>query len=152
VHIVSSGCAYGVVARANHTAVAGDRHTSNAYVVLGDQLVRALVLAQVPDAHIPPAVTANQLALVRVNNDIVHGDTVSVVSLHVAAARVPDLDGAVLRRRHEPLALAVERHARNVGRVPVERQDRIGVRRLDVIQLDCVVARGGEVAFVGGDA
>jgi hypothetical protein len=83
---------------------------------------------------------------------IVDGDAVGVVALDIAAARVPDLDGAVLGARDQPLGLAVKGDARDVGRVAVEGQDRIRIRRLDVIELDGVVARGGEVALVGRDA
>lgn len=112
----------------------------------------ALVLAQIPDPHVPAAITADQLALIRMNHNIIHRHPVCIVALHVPAARVPDLDGAVLARRHQPLALAVERHARDVAGVAVKRQDRVGVGRLDVVELDRVVACGREVALVGRDA
>jgi hypothetical protein len=114
--------------------------------------VAALVLAQIPYPHIAPAVAADQLALVRMDDDVVHGHAMGVVALDVAAARVPDLDGAVLGAGDEPLGLAVEGDARDVGRVAVKGQDGVGVRRLDVVELDRVVARRGQVALVGGDA
>jgi hypothetical protein len=143
---------HGVVTSADHTAVRRDRDGCNAHVVLGDELVAALVLAKVPDAHVAAAVTANELALVRVNDYIVDGDAVGVVALHIAAAGIPDLDGAVFRGRDQPLGLAVEGDACDVGRVAVKGQDRIRIRRLDVVELDRVVAGGGEVALVGRDA
>ncbi len=46
----------------------------------------------------------------------------------------------------------MERDARDVGRVPVKGEDGVGVGRLDVVELDGVVAGGGEVALVGRDA
>jgi hypothetical protein len=46
----------------------------------------------------------------------------------------------------------VERHAGDVARVPVECEDRVWVCGLDVVELDGVVAGGGEVALVGRDA
>jgi hypothetical protein len=143
---------HGVVTGADHAAVRGDGDGRNAHVVLGNELVAALVLAKIPDAHVAAAVTANELALVRVDDYIVDGDAVGVVALDVAAARVPDLDGAVFGRGDQPLGLAVKGDARDVGRVAVEGQDRVRVRRLDVVELDRVVARGGEVALVGRDA
>lgn len=45
----------------------------------------------------------------------------------------------------------MKRNARDVGRVSVKGEDGIGVRRFDVVELNGVVARGGEVALVGRD-
>lgn len=42
--------------------------------------------------------------------------------------------------------------ASDVGRVAVKGEDRIRVRRLDIVELDRVVACGSEVALVGRDA
>lgn len=114
--------------------------------------MRALVLAQVPDAHVSSAVAADQLALVRVDDHVIDGHAVGVVALHAARARIPDLDGAIFGARHHPLALAVESNASDVGRVALKGQDRIWVRGLDLIKLDRVVAGGSEEAFVGRDA
>lgn len=112
----------------------------------------ALILSQIPDAHIASPIATNQLPLVRVNDHIIHRHAVCIVALHVAAAGIPDLDRAVFRRSHKPFRLAVERDARDVGRVPVEGEDGVGVCRFDVVQLDGVVACGGEVSLVGRDA
>jgi hypothetical protein len=46
----------------------------------------------------------------------------------------------------------VEGNARDVARVALKCEERIGIRRLDVVQLDRMVAGGGEEALVGGDA
>lgn len=46
----------------------------------------------------------------------------------------------------------MERDAGDVGRVAVKGKDRVGVRRLNIVELDRVVACGGEIAFVGRDA
>lgn len=46
----------------------------------------------------------------------------------------------------------MEGYACDVARVSIEGENRIGVCRFDVIELDSVVAGGGQVAFVGGDA
>jgi hypothetical protein len=114
--------------------------------------VAALVLTQVPNAHVASAVAANELALIGVDDNIVDGHPVSVVALHIAAAGIPDFDGAVFGRRDQPLGLTVKRYAGDVGRVAVECKDGIGVGRLDVVKLDRMVAGGGEVALVGRNA
>jgi hypothetical protein len=82
--------------------------------------VATFVLAQVPDAHIASAIAADEFSLVGVDDDVVDGDAVRVVALHVAAPGVPDLDGAVFGRRDQPLGLAVECYAGDVGRVAVK--------------------------------
>jgi hypothetical protein len=143
---------HGIVPCTHHTAITRDRHTSDADIILGNQLVRALILAQIPDANIPSTITTNQLPLIRMDDHIIDRNTVRVVPLHVAAARIPDLDGAVFGRSHQPLGLAVERYAGDVARVAVEREDGIGVCGFDVVELDGVVAGSREVAFVGRDA
>lgn len=117
-----------VITRTHHTPITRDRDTRHAHIILGDQLMTTLVLAQIPDAHIPTPVAADQLPLVRVDHDIVHRHPVRVVPLHVPAPRVPDLDGPVLARRHEPLGLAVERDAGDVAGVAFKGKDRVRVR------------------------
>lgn len=112
----------------------------------------AVILGQVPDADAAPAVAADDLALVRVDDDVVGGGAVVVAPLYGAAARLPDLDGAVLGARHHPLALAVEGDAGDVARVALEREQRVRVRRLDVVELDRVVAGRGQEPLVGRDA
>lgn len=140
--------AYSIVTGAHHTAITGNGHASHAHVILGNQLVRALVLAQVPDSNVTSAVTANQLALVRVDDYIIHRNTVGVVALYVAAPGIPDFDGAVLTRCHQPLGLAVECDASDVGRMAVKGENGVWVSRLDVVELHRVVTGGGEIAFV----
>jgi hypothetical protein len=58
--------------------------------------VTALVLAQVPDAHVSSAIATNQFSLIRVNDYIIYRDAMGVVPLHIAASRIPNLDRAVL--------------------------------------------------------
>lgn len=112
----------------------------------------ALVFAQVPYADVAAAVAGDEFPLVRVDDDVVDGEAVVVVALHARAAGVPDLDRAVLGAGDHPLALAVERDAGHVARVPVKGQDRARVCRADVVELDVVVAGRGEVALIRRDA
>jgi hypothetical protein len=146
------GGTYGVVTCAQHGAIAGNSDRGHRDVVLGDELVATLILTQVPHAHGAGAVAADQLALVRVNDDVVDSAAVVVIPLHTAAPRVPDLDGAVLRRRDHPLTLAVEGHARDIAGVSLKGEHGGRVGGLDVIELNSVVPRGSEVALVGRDA
>lgn len=75
-----------------------------------------------------------------------------VAALNGAAAGLPDLDGAVLGARDHPLALAVEGDAGDVARVALESEQRVRIGRLDVEELDGVVAGGGQEALIGRDA
>lgn len=112
----------------------------------------ALVLAQIPDPHISTTVAADQLALIWVNNHVVHRHPMRVVPLDVATSSVPDLDCTVFARGDQPFRLAVEGNASHVAGVTVEGEDGIWVGRFDVVELYGVVPGGGEVALVGGDA
>lgn len=112
----------------------------------------AIVLGQVPHANAAAAIAADDFALVGVNHDIVDGAAVVVAALDGAAARLPNLDGAVFGARDHPLALAVERDARDVARVALKGEEGVRVGRLDVEELDRVVAGGREEALVGRDA
>lgn len=146
------GDAYVVVGGAQQRAIRRHSDAGHRHVLLGDQLVRAVVLRQVPHAHTARAVTADDLALVGVDDDIVGGASVVVGALDGAAARLPDLDGAVLGAGHHPLALAVERDARDVASVALKGEQWVGIGALDVEELDGVVARGRQEALVGRDA
>lgn len=86
------------------------------------------------------------------NDHVVDRNAVDVVPLHRALPRIPDLDGAVLGAGYHPFPFTVESHARDIAGVPFKGQDGIGVVGLDVVELYRVVARGGEVALVRGDA
>lgn len=118
----STVAAYGVVGGTEERAVTSDCDTRDRHILLGNQLVRAVVLAQIPDAYAPAAVTADNLALVRVNYDVVRGGAVVVTPLYRTAPRLPDLDGSVLGARHHPLALAMEGYPGDVARMALEGQ------------------------------
>ena len=112
----------------------------------------AVILCQVPDAHAACSVAADDLALVRVDHDVVGGTAVVIAPLNRAGARLPYLHRPILGARDHPLPLAMEGDAGDVARVALERKQRIRVRRLDVVELYGVVARGGEEALVRRDA
>jgi hypothetical protein len=87
-----------------------------------------------------------------VDHHIVDRRAVRVASLDRATARLPDLDCTILGAGDHPLALAVEGYACDVARVALEAEQRVGVGRLDVVELDRVVAGRGQVTLIGGDA
>lgn len=143
---------YIVVGGAQQGAVGRDRDARHGHVLLGYQLVGAAVLGEVPDPDAAGPVAADDLALVGVYDDVVGRAAVVVAALDGAAARLPDLDGAVLRARDHPFALAVEGDAGDVACVTLEGEQRVRIGRLDIKELDRVVAGGGEEALVGRDA
>lgn len=143
--------AYDIVGSTEKSAIAGNSDTAEADILLGDELVAAVVLRQVPNANTASAIAADDLALVGVDHDIVDRAAVVVTALDVATSGLPNLDGAILGRGDHPLALAVEGHARDVARVTLEGEKGVGVGRFDVVQLDRVMAGGGEVALVRRD-
>jgi hypothetical protein len=95
--------------------------------------VAALVLAQVPDAYVASTVAADELSLVGMDDDVVDGNAMRVVSLYIATPGVPDLDGAIFGRCDQPLGLAMKRYAGDIGRVAIEGKDGIWIGRLYVV-------------------
>lgn len=81
---LSSGQTHGVVACADHASITCNCDTSHADVVLWNELVRALILSQVPDPHVTTAIAADELSLIWMNDYIVDRNTMSVVALNVA--------------------------------------------------------------------
>lgn len=149
---VMGGETYGIVCGAQQGTVASDRNARYRHILLGNQLMGAVILSQVPDADTTSPVAADNLSLIRVNHDVVGGASVIIAPLDGAGACFPDLDSAILGARDHPFALAVERDAGNVACVAFKGHERIGIRGLDVVKLDGVVAGGGEEALVWRDA
>lgn len=113
--------------------------------------MRACVLCQIPYSHASRPITADDLALIRMNDNIVCGRPVVVAALNGAGFCFPDFDRPILGTRHHPLALAVKRYARDVARVSLECQQWIGICGLDIVELDRMMARRGHESLVGGN-
>lgn len=109
-------------------------------------------LSEIPDSDGSSTIAADELSLVRMDNDIIHRSRVKVVALLAAGASIPHLDRPVLRASDHPLALAMKSNTSDVVGVAIEGHDRVRIRRLDVVQLDIVTSGGRKVAFVWGDA
>lgn len=133
---------YVVVPSAEERAVRGNGDAGDGDVILGDELVRALVLAEIPNPYVTAAVATDQLALVGMYDHVVDGAAMRVVSLHSCCASIPDLDGPVLRARYHPFPLAMERDACDVAMVAFESEEWIRVGGTDVVELDFFTASG----------
>lgn len=70
--------------------------------------MRVSILAQIPDLDTASLITTNDFALIRMDDDVVDGTAVTVVSLNVGGSEVPDLDGAVLGGCGHPFCFDVE--------------------------------------------
>jgi hypothetical protein len=113
--------------------------------------VGAVVLGQVPDTDASSTVTADDLTLVWMNDDVIDWGSMRIRTLDSSAACLPNLDSSVLRASDHPFALTVECDTGDVVRVTFESQDRIWVCRFDIVELDIVVASGSEETFIWRD-
>lgn len=113
--------------------------------------MRAIVLCQIPDPNTSSTVTADDLALVWVDNHIVDGASMRVAALNSTASRLPNLDSAILRACDHPFSLAMECDTSDVSRVTFKGEKRVGVRRLDIVQLDGMMTCSREETLVGRD-
>lgn len=90
--------------------------------------MRTIVFCEIPNADASRSVAADDLPLIRMDDNIIYRAAVTVGALDRARPRVPDLDRTVLRARHHPFALTVEGYARNVPRMALEGEERVWVR------------------------
>lgn len=74
-----------------------------------------------------------------------------VYPLYTPIFCLPHLYKSILGASNHPLSLAVKRNTSDVGRVAGKDHDRLGVCRAHIEELDIVITRCGEIAFVGGD-
>ena len=100
------------------------------------------IFAQVPDANVSSTVTADKLALVGMNDNIVDRNSMRIVALNTAGASVPNLNGAVFGASDHPFPLAVKSYASNVTGMTFESKDRVRIGRLDIVEFD-IVSSGG---------
>ncbi len=144
--------AYSIGASAQGRSIACHRDARNRNILFGNQLMRACILSQVPNPDTASAVAADDLALVGMDDYIVDRTTVVIAPLDAAAASLPDLDVAILGTSDHPFAFAVKCDTCYVARMAFEREDGIGIRGLDVVELDRMVARSSEEALIWRNA
>lgn len=143
---------YHVISRDEHAPIGSYSNTPHWDIILGYQLMRTLVLAQIPYPNIPRLIATNQFPLVRMDYHIIHRAPVRIIPLHARRTGVPNLDGPVLTRRHHPFSLTVETDAGDVVGMAFELEHWVWVRGLDVVELHRGVASRSEESLVGGDA
>lgn len=112
----------------------------------------ALVLSQIPDAHIATAVATDELALVWVYHNIVDRAGMVVVALNRAGLSVPDLHCPIFRASDHPFRVAMEPDPCDVVDVALKREYRVRVARFDFVEFDSMVTSGSEELLVGGNA
>ena len=123
---------YSIVGSAQKRTVASNCDAGDGDVLLGDELVGTVVLGEIPDADAAAAVATDDLALVRVDDNVISRAAVVVAALYGAAASLPNLDSAVLARSDHPFSLAVESNSSDISGVALEGQQWVGIRRLDI--------------------
>jgi hypothetical protein len=111
--------------------------------------VRAVILGQIPDPYTSSSITAYDLSLVGMNDHIIDWAAVRVASLDGTAASLPYLDRAIFRACDHPFPLTMKCDASNIARVTFEREERVWVGGLDIVELYCVMASGSKEALIG---
>lgn len=111
-----------------------------------------VVLSQIPHPDTSRPIAADDLTLVGMNHHVIRRTAMVVASLNRSGPRLPDLDGPVLGASYHPFPLAVKRNTCDVSSVALKCQQRVRIRRLNIVQLDGMMASGGKVSLVGRDA
>lgn len=114
--------------------------------------MRAIILCQIPDPNASSAITADDLALVWMDNNIVDSASMRVTALDSTTSCLPDLDCAILRACDHPFSLAMECDTSDVSRVALKREKRVRVCRFDIVQLDSMMTSCRKKTLVGRDA
>lgn len=138
-----------IVSCCEEGAITGNADARNRNIVFWDKLVRALVIAQIPDHEYSAAISADQLALVGMDYDVVDRVVMGVVPLNGSRSCIPYSYSAVLRACNHPFPFAMECDACNVVGMAFEGHDCIWVARLDIVQPDDMPPRGSKVLLVG---
>ena len=149
--LCESKMTYLLISGAKQRSIAGNADTENSSILLRDQLVSTDTLAQVPDTDHTGVVTTDELALVGMNNHIIYRSPVNVIPLQATCTGIPNLHSSVLGASDHPFSLAVECHAGDVVRVTFKGYHGIGIGRLDIKELDIVVARGSQEPLIRGN-
>ena len=85
-----------------------------------DQFVGTAVSSEIPNFDRSGLIARDELALIRMQCEIVDGGGVGVVALRSGGADVPNLDCSIFRPRDEPFRLGVPREGGDVSGVSSE--------------------------------
>lgn len=115
--------------------------------------MRASTLTQVPYPNSPGTITANQLPLIRVDDNVVDRSLVRVIPLNGPRPGVPNLDGTILGASDHPFSLAMECNTSDIVGMALEGHHRACARcRLYIIEFDVQTACRCDISFVWGNA
>jgi hypothetical protein len=89
--------------------------------------MRAIVLSKIPDTNTSSTITADNFALVRVDDYIIYWAAVGIASLNSSTSSLPNLHGTILRTCNHPFSFAMERNASYISGMSFEGEKRIGV-------------------------
>jgi hypothetical protein len=87
----------------------------------------AVVLSKVPDTNTSSAITADDLALVGMNDYIIDWTSVRIASLNSSTSSLPNLDGTILGACNHPLSFTMKRDTSYVSSMSLEGKKRVGV-------------------------
>jgi hypothetical protein len=85
------------------------------------------------------------------NNYVIDRRAMGIASLDRTTPGLPDLHCAIFRACDHPFSFAVECDTCDVACMAFEGEERVWVRRFDVVELDRMMASSGKEAFVRRD-
>lgn len=114
--------------------------------------MRTIVLSKIPYSDGSRTITTNNLALIRMYNNIVHRTPMIITPLNASLPRLPDLDRPIFRTGNHPFALAMKSDAGDVVGVAFEGEDWIRICGFNIVELHVGVGGGSEETLIGRDA
>ena len=143
---------YGVGACAKQAPVGRYRDAGDGNVVFWDELLGALIFAQIPEPYTAAAIASDDFALVWVNYYVVDSNAVVVAPLNGPLFALPHFDESVLRTGHQPFRVAMESDPCDIACVSIKFCDGLRICGADVVELDIVITGSGQHSLVRRDA
>jgi hypothetical protein len=97
-------------------------------------------------------VTADELTLVGMNDNVIDSRFVHVIALQATSPGIPNLHGSVLGAGDHPFAFAVKCDAGDVIRVTFKGNHRVGIGRFDIKKFYIVMTGRRQESLVRCDA
>lgn len=124
-----------VVASHERPSIGSNADAADRHIFARHKLMCAAVFAEVPNLDTAALIARDQLALIWMNDNVVHRRAMVVIALNTRCSRIPNLDGAIFASRCKPLAFAVERDRRDIARMRFEcGYGVVAVAVIDVVQ------------------
>lgn len=140
-----------VISSNEHSSIRGNAHAANRNSFLGDEVVSACILAEIPHPQISSMVARNDFTLVRMDDNIVNWGSMMIITLDRGHAHVPNFDGSVLTASRHPSPICLYRKGSDVSFVALKGHYRVRIVRLDVVEPNGACARTGEILLVVSD-